>query len=96
MSDWPTVILVGRNTSGLVIGSDGGSICGMPMEVYSRAAELTRLRAKVEAAEKLAEAIQHYKDFVLDHSGSGEVVPVITEPAQRLDAALAAYKEAGK
>ena len=58
------------------------------------AAELITARAKIEAAEKMAEAVRRYRDFVLDHSGSNEVVPVITEPSQRVTFALAAWEAA--
>ena len=58
------------------------------------AAELIAARVKLAAAKKLAEAVKHYRDFILDHAGSGEVVPIITEPAQRLSAALAAWEAA--
>jgi hypothetical protein len=57
-------------------------------------AEVQALRAQIEAADKLAAAIHHYRDFVLDHTGSGEVVPVITEPAQRLAIAISKYEAA--
>ena len=63
-------------------------------EVAALAAELITARAKIEAAEKMAEAVRRYRDFVLDHSGSNEVVPVITEPSQRVTFALAAWEAA--
>jgi len=56
------------------------------------AAELIAARAKLEAAERLVEAVSHYRDFVLDHTLIGEIVPLITEPSRRLSQALAAFE----
>lgn len=50
----------------------------------------------IEAARELDSAARFYKDFVLDHTGNSEVVPVFTDALARLDLALTAFREAMK
>lgn len=61
-----------------------------------RCARVPEMEAALIAADELAAAARHYRDFVMDHGASGEVVPLTTEPAHRLMVALRNYtKEIG-
>jgi len=61
-----------------------------------RIARVPQLERIALAAEELDKATAHFRKFVREHSDAGEVVPVFTEPAVRLQAAVAAFREACK
>lgn len=59
-----------------------------------RIARVPDMEAALMAADELAGAARHYRDFVLEHNGTGEIVPIITEPAHRLQKALKKFTNA--